>query len=409
MKAVRSLLDKLYEVPALSRFRPIIGAADAIMYGTNETTHAAPHVVDNIDIKRYMSLVIVALLPAVAAAYFSFGWRVIAIIMVSYIAGGAVEVIFAVIRRHDIHEGFLITGLIFPLVLPPTTPLWVVAVGVVFGTMFGKEMFGGTGRNIFNPALVGRLFITIAFPAIMTMSWQTPFASGPEAITAATPLTTYKSTAQASVVNPEVVEAGAGQVLFTNAAAVAKSTQNPQSEFDGVKVYCMGDSAYQKAANHRRVGPDNAERVVSYADLLIGREPGSMGETLRLAVIAGGLFLMVLRVSNWRIPVSYILTVFVFAAIGSYFLPARIAPPLFQVLAGGLLFGAMFMATDPITSPFTKAGKYIFGISCGVLTVLIRSFSGYVEGVMFSIVIMNAFTPLIDQIVLSFKYRPVKV
>ncbi|MBE0536613.1 MAG: RnfABCDGE type electron transport complex subunit D [Phycisphaerae bacterium] len=408
MKAVRSLLDKLYTVPQLARFKPVIGAADAILYGTNETTHAAPHVVDNIDIKRYMSLVIVALLPAVAAAFFLFGWRVIAIIMVSYMAGGAVEVIFAIIRKHDIHEGFLITGLIFPLVLPPTTPLWVVAVGVVFGTMFGKEMFGGTGRNIFNPALVGRLFITIAFPAIMTMNWQTPFASGPEAITTATPLTTFKSTAQTSTINPSVVEAGTEQVLFTNAGAVKKATQNPQSEFAGVQVYCMGDAAYEKAAHHRRIEEGKASRLVSYGDLLIGKEPGSMGETCRLAILAGGLLLIGLRVSNWRIPVSYMTTVFIFAAVGSHFLPAKIAPPMFQVLAGGLLFGAMFMATDPITSPFTKAGKYIFGISCGVLTVLIRSFSGYVEGVMFSIVIMNAFTPLIDQMVLMFKYRPVK-
>jgi len=408
MKPVRLLLDKLYEIPALARFKPVIGAADAILYGTNETTHAAPHVVDNIDIKRYMILVIVALLPAVAAAYLSFGWRIIAIIMVSYIAGGAVEVIFAIIRKHDIHEGFLITGLIFPLVLPPTVPLWVVAVGVVFGTMFGKEMFGGTGRNIFNPALVGRLFITLAVPGIMTMYWQTPFASGPDAITSATPLTTYKSTAQAAVVNPAIVKEGTTQVLFTNPYAVKRAIHNYDSQFDGVEVYCLGGPAYKMAANHRRIGPDNAVRMVSYADLLIGKEPGSMGETFRLAVIAGGIFLIVLRISNWRIPVSYILTVLAFGAIGHFFLPAKIAPPLFQVLAGGLLFGAFFMATDPITSPFTKAGKYVFGISCGVLTVLIRSFSGYVEGVMFSIVIMNAFSPLIDQIVLRFKYRPVK-
>ena len=162
---------------------------------------------------RIVTFAIVAMLPAVAAAFLSFGPRIIAIIMVSYIAGGAVEVIFACIRKHDIHEGFLITGLIFPLVLPPTTPLWVVAVGVVFGTMFGKEMFGGTGRNIFNPALVGRLFITIAFPAIMTVSWQVPFTVNWQqlpfegTITSATPLTTYKSTSQAGKVNPAIVEA----------------------------------------------------------------------------------------------------------------------------------------------------------------------------------------------------------
>ena len=354
------------------------------------------------------------MLPAVAAAVLSFGPRVIAIIMVSYIAGGAVEVIFACIRKHDIHEGFLITGLIFPLVLPPTTPLWVVAVGVVFGTMFGKEMFGGTGRNIFNPALVGRLFITIAFPAIMTVSWQVPFTVNWQqlpfegTITSATPLTTYKSTSQAGKVNPAIVEAGVEQVLFTSPAALKKSTLNPESEFDGVKVFCIGGVTYDKASKHKRLEQSKVEMLFSYSDLLIGKATGSMGETCRILVILGGILLIVLKVSNWRTPVSYLLSVFVFAVVGSHFLPEKIAPPAFQLLSGGLMFGAFFMATDPITSPFTSAGKFISGISCGILTVLIRSFSGYVEGVMFSIVIMNAFAPLIDQIVLGFKYRPAK-
>ncbi|MCD6395515.1 MAG: RnfABCDGE type electron transport complex subunit D [Planctomycetes bacterium] len=414
MKVIRSLLDKLYEVPGLQRYKPIIGAADAILYGTNETTHAAPHVVDNIDIKRYMSFVILALLPAVAASVYFFGFRVIAIIMVSYMAGGAVEVIFAMVGKHDIHEGFLITGLIFPLVLPPTCPLWVVAIGVVFGTMFGKEMFGGTGRNIFNPALVGRLFITIAFPAIMSANWQQPFDYSLEtdATTVATPLGKYKSTAMAGEVNPTVVEfkedEANKQVLFTSAAAVEKCTLNPESKFDGVKIYCVGNGAYKKAAKHKRIEESNLTRLFSYGDLLVGKEPGSMGETCRIVIILGGIFLMFAKVSNWRIPVSYLGTVFVLALVGHRFLPQDIAPPVFQIFAGGLMFGAMFMATDPITSPFTKAGKYCFGVSCGVLTVLIRSFTGYVEGVMFSIVIMNAFTPLIDQIVLMFKYRPAK-
>ena len=410
MKVIRSLLDRLYEVPALQRYRPIIGAADAILYGTNETTHAAPHVVDNIDIKRYMSFVILALLPAVAASVYYFGFRVIAIIMVSYMAGGVVEVVFAIVGKHDIHEGFLITGLIFPLVLPPTTPLWMVAVGVVFGTMFGKEMFGGTGRNIFNPALVGRLFITIAFSATMTQNWQAPFDYSLDAKTVATPLGEYKEMAQGkgSVVNPAFVESDVEQVLFTSASAAKKCILNPQSEFDSVKVYCVGDGAYKKAGKHKRIEEDNLVRLSSYRDLLVGKVPGSMGETCSIVIILGGIFLMFAKVSNWRIPVSYLGTVFVFALIGHRFLPGDIAPPVFQILAGGLLFGAMFMATDPITSPFTKAGKYCFGISCGVLTVLIRSFTSSVEGVMFSIVIMNAFSPLIDQIVLMFKYRPAK-
>ena len=342
MKLVRLLLDRLYKIPVVNKAEPLIEAVDAALFGTDETTQGVPHIVDSIDTKRYMSCAIAAIVPATLASIYFYGLSAILIIAVSYTAGFFVEFIFAVVRKHKIHEGFLVTGLIFPLVLPPTTPLWVVAVGVMFGVLFGKEMFGGTGRNIFNPALVGRLFITIAFPAIMTTSWQMPFE---DAITSATPLAVYKTT----------------------------------------KV------------------------MASFPDLLIGNTAGSMGETCRIAIIIGGLFLIFTKASNWRIPVSYIGSVFVFALIGNHFLPDRVAPAVFQVLTGGLLFGAMFMATDPVTSPFTCAGKYTFGILCGVLTVLIRSFSGYVEGVMFSIVFMNGLAPLIDHVVLALKYRPVKV
>jgi Na+-transporting NADH:ubiquinone oxidoreductase subunit B/electron transport complex protein RnfD len=341
MKLVRLFIDKLYEIRALNKAKPMLDAIDAALFGTDETTRGAPHIVDKIDTKRYMSCAIAALVPAALASIYFYGWSAIKIIIVSYAAGLFVEFMFAVIRKHKIHEGFLVTGLIFPLVLPPTTPIWVVIVGVVFGVFFGKEVFGGTGRNIFNPALVGRLFITIAFPAIMTTNWRMPFT---DAITSATPLAVYKTTGS----------------------------------------------------------------MASIFDLLVGNTAGSMGETCRLAIIAGGLFLMFTKVSNWRISVCYIGSVFFFALVGNHLLPERIAPPLFQVLTGGLLFGAFFMATDPVTSPFTRAGKFTFGILCGALTVLIRSFSGYVEGVMFSIVIMNAFTPLIDHVVLMLKYRSVK-
>ena len=343
MKLVKSIFDKLKDMRSLDKIRPIIDAADNGAFGTGEISEGSPHILDCIDIKRYMVLVIIALIPATLASILFYGFNPIRIIVVSYAAGGAVEVLFAIIRKHDIHEGFLITGLIFPLVLPPTTPSWIVAVGVIFGTMFGKEMFGGTGRNIFNPALVGRLFITIGFPSTMTMNWQMPFAAA-DAVTGPTPLAAFKT--------------------------------------EGI--------------------------TASLTDLLTGNTAGSMGETCRIVIILGGIFLILTKVSNWRVPVSYLGTVFVFALIGNHFAPKTIAPPVFQLFAGGLMFGAFFMATDPVTSPFTTAGKYIFGISCGILTVLIRTFSGYVEGVMFSIVIMNAFNPLIDQIVLMFKYRPAK-
>ena len=460
MKIVRSLIDTLYKVPVINKITPLLDAMDAGMFGTDETTSGKPHILDNIDIKRYMILVIFALMPAVLASVIFFGPRVIAIIMVSYIAGAAVEVVFAMVRKHDIHEGFLITGLIFPLVLPPTTPLWVVAVGVIFGTMFGKEMFGGTGRNIFNPALVGRLFITIAFPAIMTMEWKAPLS---DTITAATPLTTYKNASVGSAIDPDVVDSDTGKVLFMSASAVKKCAENPKSSFEGVVVNCYNAAAFSEAAKHKilqspspalseteeaevlksltageaatyktlksyvsdtpkyeilqSLTSSEAEMykiaqsppTVSYGRLFVGREPGSMGETCRILVILGGLFLILAKVSNWRTPATYLATVFVAALAGHHFMPGKIAPATFQLLAGGLLFGAFFMATDPVTSPFTNTGKYIAGVSCGILTILIRSFTGYVEGVMFSIVIVNAFTPLIDHIVLMFKYRPAKI
>jgi len=354
MKLIKLVINKLYQISSkgkLSKFKPVIDAIDGFFFGTDKTTTSAPHVLDNIDIKRYMSTVIIALIPATIASIYFYGFRVILIILVSYIFGGIVEVMFAVVRKKEIHEGFLVTGLIFPLLLPPTVPLWVVAVGIIFGVFFGKEVFGGTGRNIFNPALVGRLFITVCFPAIMTTQWQQPFLKGfggflkytSDAITSATPLISWK-------------------------------TQNV---------------------------------ITPYLDLLIGKTAGSIGETFRLGIILGGLFLIWTKVANWRIPFSYILSVFIFSAVGHTFLPQKIAPPLFQLLSGGVLFGAFFMATDPVTTPFTKTGKWIAGIMLGFLTVLIRSFSGYVEGVMFSIVLMNAFSPLIDSLVLSVKYKPI--
>ncbi len=341
MKNLKKRYEKLYKIKSLMRFKTIISTLEGIIFGTSEITAGAPHFVDNMDIKRYMSIAIIALIPSTAAAVYFFRLHAVELILVSYISGGIAEVLFALIRKRDIEEGFLVTGLIFPLILPPSTPLWMASAGIIFGVIFGKELFGGTGRNIFNPALVGRLFVTISFPQIMTSSWQLPFV---DTVTAATPLGLFKT---AHVLTP-------------------------------------------------------------YIKLLLGTSAGSMGETFRIGVIVGGLFLMFTRVSNWRIPFSYIGAVLLLSWIGNFFLPAKIAPPMFQLLSGGLLFGAMFMATDPVTSPYTLPGKLIFGFLAGLITILIRAFSGYSEGVMFSIVMMNGFTPLIDSFVISLKYRPLR-
>lgn len=346
----------------LAFFKPLFEAIEFIFFYPPARTATAPHVRDPLDIKRYMTIVIVALLPSICASIYFFGPRILLMILVSYAVGGIVEVIFACVRKTEIHEGFFVTGILFPLILPPATPLWVVAVGIFFGVFFGKEVFGGTGHNIFNPALVGRLFITIAFPTIMTSGWTAPGAwrGAVDAVSTATPMALAKT-----------------QAVLTPAA-----------------------------------------------DLLMGIPSGSAGETFRLGIIIGGIFLMLTRVSNWRVPVSYLCSVFIFAFAISLFggvdsggdgaaasgglVSTAFNFGLFNLLGGSVLFAAMFMSCDPVTSPFTVPGKFIFGIGCGLLTVLIRVFSGYVEGVMFSIVIMNAFTPLIDHVVISMRYKSVK-
>jgi len=342
MKTLRSLFDALAKSRLLRPFKPVIQTIGGIVCGSRETTAEAPHIRDHIEIKRYMSAVILAMAPAAVAAVVFYGWKAVAMIAVSYVVGGIIEVLFALIRKKEIEEGFLVTGLIFPLILPPTAPLWMVAVGIAFGVFFGKEVFGGTGRNIFNPALVGRIFITIAFPELMSARWQKPFT---DAVTAATPLGLFKS----------------------------------------------------------------GRELTPLVDLLLGQVTGSMGELFRLGVIAGGLFLIFTRVANWRVPLAYLGSVALLSWIGNLALPSLIAPPQFQLLAGGLLFGAFFMATDPVSSPSTRAGKWVFGVGCGIVTLLIRHFSGFGEGVMFSILFMNAFAPLIDTLVLNLKYRTAKV
>jgi len=334
--------------------KPAWEAIDFFLKGSAEVTAAGPHIREAMDIKRYMIFVVLALLPAAGAAIYNYGIKAFWMIFFSYVFGITTEWIFAIVKKGEIHEGIFVTCMIYPLILPPTIPLWMLVVGIVFGVFFGKEVFGGTGRNIFNPALVGRLFITIAFPFYMSSNFVNPlvsrgnffttdFSAIPDAITSATPLTFLK----------------AGEPM-----------------------------------------------VYSTWQLLMGAAPGSMGETFRLGLIIGGIFLMLTKVSSWRIPASYIGTVLALSSIGHVLMPETISAPIYQILTGGLLFGAFFMATDPVSSTYTKSGKVIFGIGLGLLTVLIRSFSGYTEGVMFSIILMNAFGPLIDSYVLDRKYKP---
>jgi len=355
VKILRDIFENLNRLSQQNKLlkclKPVIAATDEFFFGTDKVT-ASPHIVDHIDIKRFMSFVIIGLLPATIAAIYFWGLRVLLVIAISYTFGGLIEVAFAAVRKKEIHEGFLVTGLIFPLILPPTVPLWMVAVGVMFGVIFGKEAFGGTGRNVFNAAIVGRIFLSVAFPQAMTVSWSQPFHQGlggflkfsADAATQATPLALFKN-----------------DMLITN-----------------------------------------------FWDLFFGNSLGCIGETFRLGIILGGLFLILAKISNWRLPLAAILSVLFFSFLGNLFAAQKFAPPLFQILSGGLLLGTFFMLTDPVTCPFTKAGKWLGGIMFGFLVVLIRGLSGYTEGVMFSILLLNVFAPLIDHLVLDVKYPALK-
>lgn len=355
MKFLLHIFEKVrpvFEDGKLSSMKPLYEAMENFFFAPSAKTLYAPFGRDPLDIKRYMSIVIIALLPSVAASLYFFGLRIIPVIVVSYMAGGMVEVAFAIIRKENINEGFLVTGLIFPLILPPTTPLWMVAVGCAFGVFVGKEIFGGTGRNLFNPAIVGRCFLALAYPAAMSSSWLEPghsvigrllqyvSASDIDAVTSATPLIHAK------------------QGLFED---------------------------------------------VSH--LVLGSVPGCIGETSKLMIICGGIFLIATKVANWRTVVSILGSAAVFETVLYAVSPEQYAPAVWHLFAGGLLFGAFFMATDPVSSPSTNEGKWLYGILIGAVTIMIRNFSGYVEGVMFAILLGNIAAPIIDEAVFSIRIR----
>jgi Na(+)-translocating NADH:ubiquinone oxidoreductase B subunit len=333
----------------LARAGPLFDAVNHFFLWPRTATTTAPHIRDPLDVKRYMTMVIVALVPALAAGLYFFGLRVLAIIAVSYAVGGTIEVLFACVRREEINEGFLVTGLIFPLILPPGVPLWMVALGVAAGVVIGKEIFGGTGRNPFNPALVGRCLLTLAYPAQMAR-WIEPAAAWP------------------------------GRLLQYATSVDAVSVATPLAE--------------AKKGVFAGVG-----------DLFWGHVAGSVGETSAAAILAGAIFLVLVGVANWRTMAA---TLGSFAALGlslHALLPQTFGPVGWHLLAGGLLFGAVYMATDPVTSPITNGGKIAYGILIGGLVLLIRNLTGYVEGVTFAILLGNITAPTLDEIVVRWRVR----
>ena len=343
----------------LKSLKPLFNAMEGFLFRSADVSTSAPHLRDANNLKRMFILVVFAVFPSAVAGIYFFGWRGILTILTSYIVGLGVEMVFAVVRKEEICEGSFVSSMLYPLILPPNLPLWMVALGFFVGIFFGKEVFGGTGYNIFNPALVGRIFLYISFPAAMTGNWVVPMSdvggflqySG-DALSGATPL--------------------AGDALSgATPLALFKAT--------GESTPLWG--------------------------LFWGNVSGSLGETSAILIISGGLFLVITRIADWRIPLSFLLSAFIFSFVLNIVDPLKFAPSIFQMFSGGILFGAFFMATDPVSSPFTKGGRWLFGAMCGLITILIRCFSGYAEGVMFAILFMNIFSSMIDEVVLRYRYR----
>jgi electron transport complex protein RnfD len=300
---------------------------------------SSPHVHGGESIPRIMLLVIVALVPGMLAGVLCFGWRALAVL--GCCAASAVLAEALVCRwsgrRQSVGDfSALLTGLLLGMNLSPLTPWWVCVIGAAVAIGIGKQVYGGLGYNPFNPALVGRVALLVAFPKLMT-TWMAPapFAFAADAVTTATPLGAWQ-------MEPGTLSAGIGS-------------------------------------------------------LFLGNVPGCIGETSAAALLAGGLLLIALRLIQWQVPVAFIGTVALFTAIANRLAPGTVAPPLFHLFAGGLFLGAFFMATDMVTSPLTRLGGAVFGVGCGVITCVIRIWGGYPEGVSFAILIMNALTPLIDR------------
>ncbi len=402
MKALRKILDKQGKVfhkgGKLEKLYPLWEAQDTFLYTPGTTTRSASHVRDASDLKRIMITVVVALIPAVLMAMYNTGlqafrafqggaeplvnWQTKAmgamgfdiltsgdwitfmvhgalyylpVVIVTLAIGGNIEAIFAVVRKHDINEGFLVTWMLFPLTLPATIPLWQVAVGIAFGVFIGKEVFGGTGMNILNPALTARAFLFFAYPAQI---------SGDKVWIAAQ-------------TSPD------GYSGATWLGETAAATGSPAAMLD---------------------------QNVGWMQAFLGLVPGSMGETSALACLFGAIVLIVSRVGSWRIIGSLVVGSFVASALlnafGSETNQLINVPFHWHIVLGGWAFGAVFMATDPVSASHSNTGKYIYGFLIGVLAIFIRVLNpAFPEGMMLAILFMNVFAATIDHFVVQANVR----
>lgn len=307
----------------------------------------SPHAHSGDSVRKIMLDVILALLPALAAGIVFFGWNAARLTLVCVASCVLAEFLTRKAMKRDTGINDLsavVTGILLALNLPPTLPGWMAVVGSLCAIVIAKQIYGGIGYNVFNPALVGRCILLVSFPVAMT-TWAVPaFVPVPvDATTMATPLGAWKTAWSAG--------------------------QPPAAFFE----------------------------TFTLKSLLVGNRPGCIGETSSLALLLGGAFLLWRRCISWHTPVAFIGSVAVFAAILHQADPVRNLPPLYHVFSGGIFLGALFMATDMVTTPVTGRGMFIFGLGCGIITMIIRKWGGYPEGVSFSILIMNSLTPLINR------------
>jgi Na+-transporting NADH:ubiquinone oxidoreductase subunit B len=359
------------------------------------TSKKGVQVKDAIDLKRLMMTVVIAMIPCLLFGIWNVGHQhflangssvsflekiifgskvVLPVVLVSYTAGGIVEVIFSTIRRHPINEGFLVTGMLIPLIMPPGIPLWQVALATVFATTVAKEVFGGTGMNILNVALTARVFLYFGFPSDISGDVWTYYGNDDQ----------------------ELISGYSGATpLYLGASTVDNVDSNSLA-------YLLDE--YSEAINQTD--------FYSFQNMFLGAIPGSIGETSTFMCLIGAFILIFTGVGSWRIMLSVFLGAycmgFLFNLIGSN--EFMLIPPEYHFVFGGLAFGAVFMATDPVTAAQTETGKWIYGFMIGILTVVIRIFNpAYPEGIMLAILFMNVFAPLIDfYIVKANKKRRLK-
>lgn len=345
--------------------------------GSDLVLSVSPHLSAADSVRRIMYKVLLALVPACVAGIWLFGWRALAVIVVTALFCVGAEALWCRIAGKPVlgtiaDGSAALTGVLLALNLPPAIPFWVCLVGAFLAIWLGKQVFGGLGNNPFNPALVARVGLLIALPAAMT-TW-TP-ARGMSS----------DSPAATEFYSPAVLqELNQGAPLDSVTCATPLGVVGTTSK--------ILDDSFMAQENFQAV--DNNTMFWRY---FLGIKGGCIGETSVLALLIGGILLIAFKLINWRVPICYIGTVAVFTGLVNYFFPGVTPTPLFHILTGGLVLGAFFMATDMVTSPITPTGCIVFAVGCGIITSVIRIWGNYPEGVSFSILFMNALVPLIDR------------